>query len=78
VKSAADGSEAVEMFVRSRDTGRPFDVVILDLTVKGGMGGEEALGLLREIDPTVHAVVSSGYGDNTGQLPRTRLCRAPQ
>ncbi|MDA8432345.1 MAG: ATP-binding protein [Nitrospiraceae bacterium] len=64
IQSAADGSAAIEMFRRARDEGRPFDVVILDLTVKGGMGGEEALRHLREIDPFVKAVVSSGYAGN--------------
>jgi len=38
--------------------------VIFDLTVKGGMGGEEAIRKLREIEPDVIAVVSSGYADN--------------
>jgi two-component system cell cycle sensor histidine kinase/response regulator CckA len=41
-----------------------FDAVILDLTVKGGMGGEETLKRLLEIDPGVLAVVSSGYSGN--------------
>jgi len=48
----------------ARDKGRPFDLVILDLTVKGGMGGEEAIAKIREIDPNVKAVVSSGYADS--------------
>jgi CheY-like chemotaxis protein len=64
MESSADGGEAIEMFRRARDEGRPFDVVILDLTVKGGMGGEEALRHLRGIDPEVRAVVSTGYADN--------------
>ena len=38
-----------------------FDLVILDLTLPGGMGGKEALKKLIEIDPTVNAIVSSGY-----------------
>jgi len=41
--------------------GRRFDLVILDLTLPGGMGGKEALKKLMEIDPTVNAIVSSGY-----------------
>jgi len=64
VESAADGKAAVEMFVHAKDEGSPFDVVILDLTVKGGMGGEETIVQLREIDPSVTAVVSSGYSDS--------------
>ncbi len=64
VESVADGKSAVEMFSRARESGRPFDIVILDLTVKGGMGGEETFRHLCEADPAVRAVVSSGYADN--------------
>ncbi len=64
VVCAANGEEAIEKFKRARDEGRPFDVVILDLTVKGGMGGEQALGRLREIDSGIKAIVSSGYSDS--------------
>jgi PAS domain S-box-containing protein len=64
VECAADGAEAVAKFTQARDSAAPFDVVILDLTVKGGIGGEQAIRKLREIDQGVKAVVSSGYGDN--------------
>jgi len=43
---------------------KPYDVVILDLTVPGGMGGKEAINKLLEIDPEVKAIVSSGYSDD--------------
>jgi CheY-like chemotaxis protein len=52
------------MFIHAKADGSPFDVLILDLIVKGGMGGEEAIRKLREIDPDIVAVVSSGYADN--------------
>jgi two-component system, cell cycle sensor histidine kinase and response regulator CckA len=64
VECASDGTEAIEIFRQARETGKPFDVVIFDLTVKGGMGGEEAIRRIREIEPDVAAVVSSGYADN--------------
>ncbi|MGD0886477.1 MAG: PAS domain S-box protein [Thermodesulfovibrionales bacterium] len=64
VESASDGEEAVEVFRHAMEAGNPFDLVILDVTVKRGMGGEEAIGKLREIDPEVVAVVSSGYESN--------------
>jgi len=64
VECVSDGKEAIEVFRHARDAGTPFDLVILDLTVKGGMGGEEAITILREIDPEVLAVVSSGYADS--------------
>jgi CheY-like chemotaxis protein len=63
VEYAADGAEAVQCYCTARSAGSPFDIVILDATVRGGMGGEEAIRLLKEIDPSVVAVVSSGYSD---------------
>ncbi len=53
--------EAVEVFNEAIQIGEPFDLVILDLTLPGDIGGEEILGLLRQIDPKVKAIVSSGY-----------------
>ena len=57
----ADGREAVAAYRRAREAGNPFDAVLLDLTVPGGMGGEETLRELRGVDPAVCAIVSSGY-----------------
>jgi two-component system cell cycle sensor histidine kinase/response regulator CckA len=65
IESAADGSAAIKKYLNAKETGNPFNIVILDLTVKGGMGGTETLSRLREIDPAVVAVASSGYADNT-------------
>jgi PAS domain S-box-containing protein len=64
VSSAADGKEAIEMYRQAMDEGRPFDVVITDLTIPGGMGGKEAIERLREIDPHVKGIVSSGYSSD--------------
>ena len=64
VETAADGAAAVEVFRAALGEGRPFDVVMLDLTVPGGMGGLEALRRMRELDPGVRAVVSSGYSND--------------
>jgi PAS domain S-box-containing protein len=64
VECAENGEVAIEKFRQARKSGKPFDVVILDLTIRGGMGGEEAIGKLREIDPDVTAIVSTGYSDN--------------
>lgn len=61
VAQAADGTEAIELYQHAFASAAPFDVVILDLTVPGGMGGIETLRALREIDPQVRAIVSSGY-----------------
>jgi PAS domain S-box-containing protein len=61
--AASDGSEAINKFVKAKESGRPFDAVILDLTVPGGMGGQETIEKLLTIDPQIKAIVSSGYSD---------------
>ena len=52
------------MYQEAITAGQPFDIVILDLTVRGGMGGVEAVQKLLKIDPAVKAIVSSGYSDD--------------
>lgn len=64
VESAKDGMDAIEKFILARDSGKPFDIVILDLTVKSGMGGEQTIRELRKIYPRVNAIVSSGYANS--------------
>ncbi len=61
VSQAATALQGVEMYQQTLRIGKRFDLVILDLTLPGGMGGKEALKKLIEIDPTVNAIVSSGY-----------------
>jgi two-component system cell cycle sensor histidine kinase/response regulator CckA len=64
VACAADGQEAVDLYRKAKEGGKPFDLVIMDLTVPGGMGGQEAFRKLFEIDPQVKAIVSSGYSSD--------------
>jgi signal transduction histidine kinase/CheY-like chemotaxis protein len=59
-----DGAEAIIMYKQFQETGKPFDVVIMDLTIPGGMGGQETIKKLIEIDPEVKAIVSSGYSND--------------
>jgi PAS domain S-box-containing protein len=61
VSQAESALEGVELYRQKLEAGERFDLVILDLTLPGGMGGKEALKKLIEIDPTVNAIVSSGY-----------------
>ena len=61
---ATDGERAVELYWERLEAGVPFDAIILDLTVPDGMGGYEALQRIREIDPAVRALVSSGYSED--------------
>lgn len=61
---ACDGAEAAELYRSEGESGKPFDVVIMDLTIPGGMGGKEAMAKLLEIDPKVKVIVSSGYSND--------------
>lgn len=63
-ESASEGSEAISMYREARESGAPFDVVIMDLTIPGGMGGKEAIERLRGLYPDVKAIVSSGYSND--------------
>jgi signal transduction histidine kinase/CheY-like chemotaxis protein len=59
-----DGATAVAAYEEARQKGEPFKLVIMDLTVPGGMGGMEAMGKLLKLDPRVRAIVSSGYSSD--------------
>ncbi|MBI3726419.1 PAS domain-containing protein [bacterium] len=61
---ARHGLEAIELYSAAMGSPRPFDAVIMDLTVPGGMGGRDALERLLAIDPDVRAIVSSGYSND--------------
>ncbi|HWR90716.1 MAG TPA: PAS domain S-box protein [Dissulfurispiraceae bacterium] len=61
VETAPDGAVVIDQYARSREAGNPFDLVIMDLTVPGGLGGVETARKLREMDPQARVIVSSGY-----------------
>jgi CheY-like chemotaxis protein len=63
VQTAQDGAEAIALCENERTAGRGFDAVLLDLTVRGGMGGIETAEKLRELYPSLKLIVSSGYAD---------------
>jgi len=58
---AKSGEEAVQFYKRYLNIGRPYDAVIMDLTIIGGMGGEQCFKHLRELHPEVRAIIASGY-----------------
>ncbi len=63
-ETVKDGNEAVEAYKKSLEASEPFDLVLLDLTVKGGPGGREAIRELLKLNPDVKAVVFSGYAND--------------
>lgn len=63
-ETAKTGAEAVEKFKESIDRRSPFDAVILDLTIPGGYGGREVIGAMKSLNPSVKAIVASGYSED--------------
>lgn len=57
---AVTGEEALAEYTKGRENGNPYDVIILDLTIPGGMGGREVISIIRESDSDVKVLVSSG------------------
>lgn len=64
VDFAVNGAEALSLYKEALSAGEPFDGVILDLTIPGGMGGKETITRLRELDGGVKAIVVSGYAED--------------
>ncbi|MCK5707358.1 MAG: PAS domain S-box protein [Candidatus Aureabacteria bacterium] len=61
VETAPDGDKAIEKYKKAKEKGIPFDMVFLDITIPGGMGGENTIKELKKYDPEIYAVVMSGY-----------------
>lgn len=64
VVTAANGEEAIAAYQAALDRGEIFDAVVLDLTVRGGMGGADTLVQLKALDPGVLAIACSGYAND--------------
>lgn len=64
VACCSDGREALQRFQEAKENNRPFDAIIMDLTIPGGMGGREAAELIRALDSNAVLIVSSGYSND--------------
>ncbi|HNQ64264.1 MAG TPA: PAS domain S-box protein [Syntrophorhabdaceae bacterium] len=64
VEYAKNGVEAIDKYKKMLEQNNPFDLVIMDLTIPGGMGGKDAIKGLLALDRHVKAIVSSGYSDD--------------
>ena len=62
--SASDGDELIAKFKNAKANSVPYDVIFMDLTIPGGMGGKEAIGIIRSLDSEVKTVVASGYSND--------------
>jgi len=65
VVSAEDGEKAIQLYQEATENGRPIDLIIMDLTIPGGMGGKEAIKEIHKIDPEAKVIVSSGYSNDS-------------
>ncbi len=61
VALAANGEKAISLYKKAKESDRPFDLVILDINIRNGMGGRETMNHLLQIDPGIRAIVSSAY-----------------
>ena len=61
--SVCDGEEALALYKKAMDSSQPYDIVIMDLTIPGGLGGKETISKLLTMDPKATAIVSSGYSN---------------
>lgn len=64
VHTVPDGETAIARYQEAMQDGEPFDAVLMDLTIPGGMGGREAVRRILEIDPDARVIVSSGYSND--------------
>ena len=63
VTTVPDGATALKTYERAMRSGENFQAVILDATIRGGMGGVATIERLRDLDPNVTAIICSGYSD---------------
>jgi signal transduction histidine kinase/CheY-like chemotaxis protein len=73
VDEARDGETAIQAYRQAQLAGDPYDLLIMDLTIENGMGGVEALRRIRELNPRVCAIVSSGYSDDPAMAEPQRF-----
>jgi DNA-binding NtrC family response regulator len=64
VLTACNGDDAIEIFKKASDEGNPISIVLLDLTIAGGLGGKDIISTLNCINPNLKSIASSGYLDD--------------
>src|SRR3954471_5385058 len=72
VEVSREGRQAIEIYKNALEAGKPFNAVLMDLTIVGGMGGKDTIRHLLELDPAIKAIASSGYSDDPIMANHTR------
>jgi len=61
VTTCTDGSQAIAAFTKAKSHAEPFDVVMMDLVIPNGVGGQDAVHTIKKIDPNAKVIASSGH-----------------
>jgi two-component system cell cycle sensor histidine kinase/response regulator CckA len=61
VTTCTDGSQAIAAFAKAKSQNEPFDVVMMDLVIPNGVGGQDAVHTIKQIDPNARVLASSGH-----------------
>jgi PAS domain S-box-containing protein len=61
VTTCTDGSQAIAAFAKAKSQSEPFDVVMMDLVIPNGVGGQDAVHTIKKIDPNAKVIASSGH-----------------
>ncbi len=64
ITTAVNGEEAIEKYKLAMQKGEPYDIVIMDLTIRGGTGGEKSVGKVLQLNPSARVIVASGYASD--------------
>jgi len=68
VDFASHGEEAIEIYKKMMELNNPYDIVILDLTIPGGMGGKQAMSILNNLYPGINAIITTGYSEDLAEV----------
>lgn len=68
VSVCTDGAQAIAAFAKSKMQGQPFDVVLMDLVIPNGVGGQDAVHTIRKIDANAKVIASSGHLEHPAMM----------
>jgi len=73
VTTCTDGSQAIAAFAKAKSQGEPFDVVMMDLVIPNGVGGQDAVHTIKKIDPGARVLASSGHLEHPVMLDHKKF-----
>ena len=73
VTTCTDGSQAIAAFAKAKSHSEPFDIVMMDLVIPNGVGGQDAVHTIKKIDPNARVVASSGHLEHPVMLDHAKF-----